>query len=424
MKYIIKQLKNKLQVVFIPMASRKSVSASIWVKTGGRYENAANSGISHFLEHLVFRGTKEKTAKDIKQSIEGVGGSLNAFTSQETTCYFAKVPQKYADRAIDVISDIVINPLMKTEDIKKEKMIIAEEIRMYKDMPAYYVSDVLGEIMWPGHPLGRSLAGTYKTVNATSQKMLKDYKQKHYCPSNMALIITGSVKIDSLSKKINSLFGSLKPGGRGNFKNYVNRQKKASFNFLNKDTEQTHLSLGFHTPSRTHPDRYAFGVLSVILGGNMSSRLFEKVREESGLAYQISTSIKKYCDTGVFTIDAGIRNKKTIEALGLILKELTLIKKETVKIDELRRAKEFLTGQLLINLEDTMDSMLWANEKVTLEGRIPDIKKILKQIEAVSVDDIKRVAGSILKENNLNLASIGPLKKDIKDIKRVISNFS
>lgn len=424
MKYIIRQLKNKLRMVFIPMSARNSVSASVWIKAGGRYEKPQHLGISHFLEHLVFRGTIKRTAQEIKQAIEGIGGMINAFTSSEFTCFFTKIPKKYLSQAVDVLSDITLNPLMRPVDIEKEKKIIAEEIKMYKDMPSYHVHDLLHQVMWPNHPLGKPLAGTYKSVNGISQKMFKGFKDKFYQADNMALIIAGSFDINKAACEIREKFAGFKTKKGIDFNKFFSKQKRYKVNFLDKDTEQAHLCLGFHSPGRTHPDRYASALFDVILGGNMSSRLFEKIREEHGLAYQISTSFKKYQDTGAFVISAGIKNNNLLKAVDLILKELKRIKGEYVKESELQKAKDFIIGQLLMELEDTTDCMLWAGERIISLDKAMDIRDILIKIRAVSLEDIKRIAGDILKNENLNLALIGPLKSKIKDLRKVISNFN
>ncbi len=425
MKFIISQLKNKLKTVFIPIVTAEVASVSIWIKAGGRFEDLSNMGISHFLEHLVFRGTKKRTAKQIKQEIEGVGGLINAFTSREYTCYYAKVPKKYISTAIDLLSDITINPLMKEEDIKKEKKIILEEIRMYKDMPSYYVDDILNEIMWQGHPLGRPLAGNYSSIANINRRKLVEYKDRLYHSANMVVVIAGNINNRQIRDIIQDKFAKLSPKkDERKPSRFIYKKHKPRLKHINKMTQQTHMSLGFHTSCRTHPERYALAVLSVVLGGNMSSRLFQKIREEEALAYQISTSLAKYYDCGSFNISAGIKNKKLIKAVSLILDELEKIKKTGLTEDEFRKAKEFIIGSTLINLENSTDRMLWMGAKVISNDPVLRVEEIIRNIRKVKSNEVQEVADKYLKKDNLNLSVIGPVKNDIGKIRNIINNFS
>jgi predicted Zn-dependent peptidase len=423
MSYKHTRLPNGLNIILAPMSSRKSTSVSVWIKTGGRYENLNELGLSHFIEHLVFRGTKNRNALEIKQSIEGIGGHLNAFTSEECTCFYAKVPPLYTQRALEVLCDMAHNPLFNNSDIKKEKGIVKEEIRMYKDMPQHHVHDLLHEIMWPQHPLGRPLAGTCKSVDKLNQHIINAYHKRYYNPNNMVISISGKINDKQIIAEIKKIYTKIKKGTAKKYIQFKPKQTKAQIKLLNKKTEQSHLLLGFHAPKRNSRMRYALSVLSTILGGNMSSRLFEHVREQKGLAYQISSSLRKFDETGAIIIDAGVKNKKMLEAFNIILNELSLIKTELVPKNELQSAKEFICGQLLLHLDSTMNNALWMGEKILLSDKASDINKIIKKIMSVTANEIQRTAESIFKQSNLNLALIGPVDSKKKELLKQVKAF-
>jgi predicted Zn-dependent peptidase len=424
MKYSIKKLNNGLTLVLNPLPSRRSAAVSVWVKTGGRYEKKEQAGISHFIEHLVFRGTKNRDALSIKGSIESVGGYLNAFTSEECTCYYAKVPPRHTDIALDVLSDMVLNPLFDASHIRREKAIIKEEIRMYRDMPHHHIHDLLNDIMWPEHPLSTPLAGTYKSVNSMNDKIIKAYHLDHYRPNNIVVSISGKINKINLLRQSKDIFSKAIKVKTPGFKKFKLSQKGPSYNILKKDTEQTHLLLGFHTPKRNSSNRYAISLLSTILGGNMSSRLFEKIREQRGLAYQISTSLSKFDETGVFNIDAGIKNKKVLDALDIMLNELKLIKMQLLDKKELAAAKEFICGQLILQLDNTANNALWIGEKILLKDKALEIEEIVKKIRQVKAEEILHSANEIFKPEKLNLALIGPVSKEKKRLLKMINSFS
>ena len=424
MHYKFIRLLNGFRLILAPMPARNSTSVSVWVKTGGRYESLNELGISHFIEHLVFRGTDNRDALEIKQSIEGIGGHLNAFTSEECTCFYAKTPPRYASRAIDVLSDMALNPLMNNSDIIKEKGIVKEEIRMYKDMPQHHVHDLLHEIMWPKHPLGQPLAGTCKSVDKLNRKAIKRYHQGYYNPGNMVIVVSGKIDAERVLSKVKSIYTKLKNRPSGKYIQFKPSQTKAATKLSNKKTEQTHLLLGYHTPKRNSRTRYALSVLSIILGGNMSSRLFERVREQKGLAYQISSSLRKFDETGAIIIDAGVKNKKMLESISIIFNELSLIKKEFVTKRELSDAKEFICGQLVLHLDSTINNALWIGEKILLNDNVINIKEIIKKIKAVEADELLHIAQNIFKTENLNLAIIGPVSSNKNAILKRVRNFA
>lgn len=414
------ELDNGLKVACLPMREMKSVSLGIWINAGGRYEEENLSGVSHFLEHLVFRGTKKRTARQIKEAIEGVGGTLNAFTGEEFTCYFVKIPKEYLELSLDVLSDIVLNARLDVEDMEKERTVILEEIKMYKDLPMHYVHELLCQLLWPKHPLGRFLCGTFETISKMERKDLISYRDKFYQPQHINVVACGALDGNEFIKLTKKYFSSLKKGEKTSFLKFELNQNKVQTNFLNKETEQTHICIGVHGLSRDHKDRFALTLLHIVLGANMSSRLFEEVREKRGLAYEIGTNIKRFQDTGAFIVNAGIEHKKTKEAIKVILEELVKIKKKPITKDEYKRAKEYFTGQFLLALEETMEHMFWLGENVTTLNKIYTQEEILKELNRTKIEDVQRIANAVFRNDRLNLAIIGPIsdkdKKEIEDI--------
>lgn len=404
----IKTLSNKLKMVTSPMPHMESISVGIWIGMGGRYEGKRHCGVSHFIEHMLFKGTKTRDARQLKQAIEGVGGHFNGFTADEITCYLVKIPAPHISLGIDILTDMILHPKMKQDEIEKEKYVVYEEIKMYKDQPASYVQEILADIMWPEHPLGRPLTGFEDTVMGLDRKTLLNIKEKFYLPSNIAIVATGRLDEDKLFKIVQEKAATRSNNDPPNFKRFKISQKEKGLRLHFKDTEQTHIAMGFHSFGRESKKRRTLDLLHIILGGNMSSRLFEELREKRALCYDVSSSVKKYEETGAFFIHAGIDNKKVGETLAAIMKELSIIKTKPVSVDELKRAKEFYKGQLLLALEDTGSRMLWLGDKVMMEDKIPSVESILTEVEKVTREDIRDVADEVFQLNIMNLAAIGP----------------
>ena len=400
---------------------RDSISIGIWLNVGARYEPKAVSGVSHFLEHLLFKGTKKRSNDDIKEAIEGRGGAMNGFTSEEFTCYLVKVLSRDMDTALDILSDMVLNAKLDPEDIKKEKTVIKEEIKLYMDLPNHHVQDMLMELLWPDQPLGRNLAGTVETVSNMDREDIAGYKNKYYNPANIVVSAAGNLTAGRFFASCEKYLDSAGSGRKSSYKNASAAQKKPNLKVLSKETEQAHLAIGIRAFGRDDPDKYALTMLNIILGGNMSSRLFKELREKRGLAYEINTHTKKLNDTGAFLVSAGLDNKNVIKSTELIMKELKKIKEKTVGKDEFGRAREFYMGQLLLGLEDTLDQMLWMGEHLSAEGKIPTPQEVVAKIEKISPDDVRRVAGRVFGDPNLNMAVIGTAgKSEEKNISEVL----
>jgi len=407
----VKILDNKLTIVSSLMPYMESVAIGVWIGMGGRYEDKKWCGISHFIEHMLFKGTHSRDAKQLKQSVEGIGGHFNGFTSEEVTCYLIKVPAKHMLLGIDILSDMVLHPKMEDNEIEKERQVIKEEIKMYRDQPSSFVHEILSGLMWPRHPLGRPLTGFEETVSTMDRKNLMTIKEKFYQPSNVAIVVTGKIEETKLLEGVKEVFQSTAEKKTPGFTKFKRSQKEKKIKVHFKDTEQTHIAMGFHGIGRKSKDRYALSLLNIILGGNMSSRLFEELREKRGLCYDVSSSMKKYEETGAFFIHAGVDNRKVEETLRIIMSQLSMIRTLGVCEDELNRAKEFYKGQLLLALEDTGARMLWLGDKVMTREGIPTIKDILKDVEKVTTNDICKVASEIFRVNEMSLAAIGPKRR-------------
>lgn len=410
--YRVESLKNGLRISSDPMDSMESVAIGVWIRAGGRYENKNNSGISHLLEHLLFKGTMKRDMKHIKQEIEGRGGSFNGFTSEEHTCYLVKLLAKDAELGVDILSDMVQRPKLDPSEVTKEKSVIIEEINMYRDMPSHYVHEILAEMMWPDQPLGMSLAGTAESVNSITREELVTYKEGHYNTKNMLIMGTGRLKEAHFTDIAGKYFMKADPGELSKFSGVVIKQKTPAVSVHKKDTEQTHVAIGLHTIDRFHPDKYVLSLLNIILGANMSSRLFHIVRDEMALCYEISSTIRRYEDCGAFVLSIGVDNKKIVKALEVILKETSRLKTEPVSMDELCRAKEYYRGQLLFALEDTMSRMLWIGDRVISGEKDFTVASILEHVDKITPEDIMRVAAGTIKNESLNLAVIGPVKDE------------
>ena len=410
--YRIRSLANGLKVSSDRMDSMESVAIGIWIRAGGRYENKSNSGISHILEHLLFKGTVKRDMRTIKEAIEGRGGSFNGFTSEEHTCYLVKLLAKDAELGVDILSDMVANPKLEASEVEKEKSVIIEEINMYKDIPAHYVHELLAEMMWPDQPLGMPLAGTPDTVSSIKREDIVSYRKEYYNTENMLVMGTGRLDEAAFADMAQKHLLTAGSGSVSKYHPVVLRQKAPAAHVYKKETEQTHLALGLHTIDRFHPDKYVLSLINILLGANMSSRLFHIVRDEMALCYEISSAIRRYEDCGAFVVSAGVDNKKLLKALQVILREIGRLKSELVLKEELYRAKEYYRGQLLFALEDTMSRMLWIGERVISGEKDFSVEEILKRIDRTSPEDIMRVAKTTLVNESLNLAVIGPVKDE------------
>jgi len=416
-------LKNGLRVVTHDIKNRDSISIGIWIGVGGRYEQDRVKGAAHFLEHIVFKGTQKYNCEQIKELIEGVGGSLNAFTSEEQTCFYAKIPSQFLNKTFDILADMVLFPKISQRDVTKEKAVIVEELKMYRDLPQYFVLELLDALVWPGHPLGKHLAGTPETVMGLSFSDLKFFHKNYYSLHNIVISACGKLNHQTIVNLVRRKFGKMSSLTDISYIKVKEVQDKPRVHFFRKKIEQMHLAIGMLGYDEYHKDRYGLTLLSIILGGNMSSRLFVEIREKRGLAYSISSSSKTLHDTGLFLIRAGVDNQKIVNTVKVILKELSKIKNYAIDKNEFKRAKDYLLGQLLLGLEDTMEHMLWIGETVIAKNRTQTRNNIIKEFEKITVFDLKRIARYVFNENHYNLALVGPVtdeqEKQLKNLLKI-----
>ncbi|MBN2119762.1 MAG: insulinase family protein [Candidatus Omnitrophica bacterium] len=423
---MVKRIKfpSGLELVFKEFKNVESASIGIWVRRGARCEPLSFKGIAHYLEHLLFKGTRNYSYKKIKQQIEGRGGQLNGFTSQEVTCYFAKILDKNCKSAFDVLSDMVASPLLKKEDIQRERGVILEEIRMYNDMPSSRVASILEELIWSKHPLGMDVIGTRESVKRISQKSLREFKNVFYRPSNIVVAVCAKSLPEDFEKIIRGKFADnprLRPRKSPRarfFPGLKIKQEVTSF-------QQTHLSLGLPGFSYSDKKRFILELVNIILGANMSSRLFEEIREKRGLAYEVSTGLRKYKDTGAFVVHCGLDSKNVELAFKVIIKEFNKLKEKLVGRDELLRAKDYFLGNLSMLLESTLNSMLYIGESVCTLDKVFSYQDIEREALKITAHDIRRVCREIFSYNRLKVAIVTNRKESYAScLKRTLRSLA
>ncbi len=415
MKYSKKVLPNGLTIIEAPSSDAESVVVDFFVKTGSRSETEKENGISHFLEHFLFKGTKKyPSALAISSLIDSIGGEMNANTGKEHTQFYIKAASKYLPLIFEVLTDMIQNPLLDPVELEKEKGVIVEEINMYKDTPMYEVDNILEQEMWPKEALGRDIAGEKNTVTKFTKEMFMDYIGRHYQTPNMILGISGKYDQKKLDRLINTYWSKYPKHKFFGWEKVKVKQASSRLKVQFKETEQAHLSLGFKGFAYGDKRNAAQSVLAAVLGGGMSSRLFTEVREKRGLCYYVRSSPSNYQDTGVFTVGSGVQVSKIEEAIKVILLELKKIKTEPVGAEELNKAKEYIKGKTILALEDNQVRLDWLLERAAYYKDIIIPSEAFKKIDAVTANDIKKVAQDLFQNKNVTLAIIGPYKNEMK----------
>jgi len=401
-------LPNGVRVVTSTMSHVQSVAVGIWVGVGGRHEPAPEAGVSHFIEHLLFKGTAKRSARQISEAIEGKGGYLNAFTQEEMTCYYARVASDHVWTALDVLADMYLHPRLAPADIEKERGVIIEEMMMYRDQPDQVVQEMLGETLWPGHALGRPLIGNLRSIKSLQMASIQAYKQRTYVPENTVFAFAGRVEPADCVKQVRHLMSGLKANPAPPYDKVTDQVKQERLALKAKAIEQTHMAMGFRVFGRFDPRRFPLKVLNVILGENMSSRLFQVVREKYGLAYSIHSTIQLFEETGVFVISAGLDRERREKAVRLVCREVARLKKEAVPADELKRAKEYVVGHLKLALENTSGHMMWIGENLMSYNAFVSPESVVKAVDAVTVADVRRLANELFQPDLTSLAILSP----------------
>ncbi|MDZ4815789.1 MAG: pitrilysin family protein [Verrucomicrobiota bacterium] len=413
---------NGARLVTTTLPGKESVAVGIFLGVGGRCEKESLSGVSHFIEHLLFKGTKTRTTLQISQAVEGVGGYINAYTSEESTCYYARVSLKHFDEVVDVLSDMILNSTFNPDEVEKERGVVLEEIAMYLDQPSQYVQEVLNSVVWPNAPLGRPLTGTTETMSAMKRADVVRFKKQSYVAPNIVVSVAGPLPHEDVKKHLDRFMKRLPGGEKPAFEPARPLPKKVSWQIVEKKVEQMHVAIGFPGVSRNHSSRFALRVLSVVLGENMSSRLFQVIREKHGLAYSIGSGTSSLADTGLFSIFAGVPTDKVEKALKLIFVECRKMSETALSPKELQRAKDYLLGQMHLSLENTSEQMMWVGEQVLAYGRIYNPSDITTRINAITADEVVRAGVAALNPKQLRMAIIGP-EFDKKCIEKSLVGF-
>ena len=406
-------LPNGLRVITAPMPHTRSVAVSIFVGAGSRYETDTQAGLSHFVEHLCFKGTERRpTPQEISEVIDSVGGVMNAATDRELTVYYCKVGRPHFDRALDVVTDLVRHPLMMPEEAEKERQVIIEELAMVADSPSQQVDVLLDETLWPDDPLGRDVAGTEASVRGLSREMAVEYQQRQYVPNNVVVSIAGAVTHEEAVERVERLLGDWARGEPGEWFPAVNGQQSPRVALKYKATEQAHLSLAVHGLPLQHPDRYALSLLSILLGEGMSSRLVMELRERRSLCYDVHSYVSYFLDAGSFSVYVGVDPSRAREALAALVEQLRILRDDGVTDEELSRAKELAKGRMLLRMEDTRAVSDWLGGQELLTGKLRTVDEITDLIDAATTEELGRVARELLVSDQLNLAIVGPFRGD------------
>jgi predicted Zn-dependent peptidase len=400
-------LENGIKVITEEIPYLKSVSTGVWAITGSRDEQPHENGIAHFIEHLLFKGTERRTAFDIAKEIDSVGGTLNAFTGREYTCYYAKVIDQNFPLAIDLLSDIFLHPLIEVNDVEKERMVILQEIKMVDDTPDDYIHDLFNRAYWKNHPLGLPICGTTENVQSFNREQIYQYFKKSYPPDRVIICAAGNLEHQEVVGQVHKTFGQIPRSNQS-----LERSRPDSVSTTDiwkRDLEQVHICLGTRGLPYNHSLRFASYVLNTILGGGMSSRLFQEIRENRGLAYSVYSYLPAYIDTGLFVVYAGTSEESYQEVIDLILKQFKRLTNETFKNGELETAKEHLKGNLLLSLESS-DSLMTrlAKNEIYFGSYIP-VEQILSGIEAVKEEDVHQLACELFDERYFCLTMLGPM---------------
>jgi predicted Zn-dependent peptidase len=398
-------LDNGLRILTEPMNQVRSISIGVWLTRGSRHETAERGGIAHFVEHMLFKGTGSRTAEDIAQAIDSIGGQLDAFTAKEYASYYIKVLDEHLPLAIDILSDIVRNPAFSPDDIEREKKVVLEEIKMVEDTPDDLVHELFTQGFWENHPLGRPILGTKETVESFNAELLRDYFKGVYTAKNLIVSAVGNLEHDRVRELVAEKFGSLVEPGEPVLDEAP--QVVPKILVRNKELEQSHVCLGVGSYPQNHDDRYASYVLNTLLGGSMSSRLFQNVREKRGLAYAVFSGLSAYRDAGSFTIYAGCSNEAVGEVIDLCVEELRGVKNAPVPESELQRSKDHLKGSLMLSLENTASRMSHLARQEIYFDRQFGLDETLLGIERVTTGDVQRVAADLFRNGSLAATVLG-----------------
>lgn len=406
------KLSNGIRIVTENIPYVKSASIGLWIESGSRYENESNNGTSHFIEHMLFKGTNKRNARDIADQIDSVGGQMNAFTSKECTCFYIKILDNHINLAIDILQDMLFYSKFDEVEIEKEKNVVIEEINMYEDNPEELVHDLLSKTLFKKHPLSLPILGNKDSVNNLTRESILNYFYDYYRPENIVISIVGNIEENNILKKLEKTFGKWKSNNKRKYKKIITPIIDKNIISKSKNTEQGHLCLGLEGINNASKDIYSLLVLNNIFGGSMSSRLFQKVREDLGIAYSIYSYPSTYRDTGIFTIYAGLNPKHILDLSKIVLNEIKDMKKNIFSENEIYKSKEQLKGNFILGLENTSSRMSSYGQSELLNNTIETSEEIINSINKVNKNTIKNLIDNIFDIDKINIAYVGNLEKD------------
>ena len=416
----IKQLKNRLTVMTVPTDS-PSTTVMVLVNTGSYFENKSNHGISHFLEHMCFKGTKKLLGKQIMRYLDGLGAETNAFTSNELTGYYVKSITKHWKKTLSVVSDIFLHSTFPEEELEKEKGVIIGEIGMYEDMPMRHVHDIFNELVYGDQPAGRTVLGTRESINNMKREDFVNYHKEHYVASATTIIVAGNVQHKDVVQQVEKNFFNIDVNIKNKKAKIKNSQPGIHVRIQSKDTDQTHIAFGYRSAGFYHKDSTVLKLIASILGGGMSSRLFERLREDMGVGYYVHAANVSHTDAGVLQVSCGVDSSRVLEVLRVLVHDLERLKIELVPEDELRRIKEYIIGNTQMALESTDERAYYYGQRHLFGQEIMSPNQFIKKIRSISSQDIRRVAKKYIKSERLNVAMIGPHdNKNIAKFKRAL----
>ena len=406
-------LDSGARLITAPMPARQSVSVALMFGVGSRYESRELAGISHFVEHMLFKGSdRYPGSKEVAEAIEGIGGELNAATDKEATMYWARVPGDRLNEAVSVLCDMVLHPLMVEEEVDKEREVIIEELRMYRDSPGDHVHTVFEEMIWPDHPLGWDIAGTEENLPGVDGSRMRDHLRDHYSAQDLVAVIAGNIDHDAALEAVTPFMAGWRKGERSTYAAATPLTLGPTVQLISRPTEQVNIVLGTRCIDYFHPDRYAIDMMNTVLGEGMSSRLFLEVRERLGLCYDVHSWAGKMADTGSAGVYIGTDPKRAEEALKAVMHELHRMAEETVGANELEKARAYLKGRMVLRLESTGAVSTWLGGQELLTNKIIPMEETLAALDAVTAADVTRLARETYAEQAIQLAAIGPIKSE------------
>jgi predicted Zn-dependent peptidase len=413
-------LKNGLRVITVPMKETQTATIMVAVGVGSRFETEKEAGLSHFIEHMLFKGTEKRpTTLHISEELDAIGGEFNAFTSKDRTMYYAKADAKHIETILDVLSDMYLNSKLDEKEINKEKGTIIQELNMYEDMPIRNVEDVFEKLLYPKNNLGREIVGYKKSISSFKRKDFVEYMNRFYMANDTVICVAGKIEEEKIIAQMEKAFSAMKKSKKEKIVPVEEDQKAPALRIKFKKTDQTHLVVGVRAYHENHKDRYALVLLGVILGGSMSSRLFIEVREKRGLAYYVRTGVESYEDTGYFVAKSGVEHENLELALATILKEFQKISQEEVSEKELQKAKDLIKGKTVMGMEASDEVAAFFLDQEMARKKMLTLQEKFALIDKISSRDILRVAKDIFKNEKLNLAVIGPHKNGAK-LKKIL----